>query len=47
MKKRGDIKVLWLQEGIVNNAVGEEAKELGYKFVQNKCTMVEHRGLFG
>ena len=47
MQKRGDIKVLWLQEGIVNNDVGEKAKELGYKFVQNKCTMVEHRGLFG
>lgn len=47
MKKRDDIKVLWLQEGIVNNEVGEEAKKLGYKFVQNRCTMVEHRGLFG
>jgi predicted CoA-binding protein len=47
MKKRKDIKVLWLQEGIVNNEVGEEAQKLGYKFVQNKCTMVEHRGLFG
>ena len=47
MKSRDDIKVLWLQEGIVNNEVGEEAKSLGYKFVQNKCTMVEHRGLFG
>jgi len=47
MKKRDDIKVLWLQEGIVNNEVGEEAKKLGFSFVQNKCTMVEHRGLFG
>ena len=47
MKSRADIKVLWLQEGIVNNEVGEEAKKLGYKFVQNKCTMVEHKGLFG
>ena len=46
MKKRDDIKVLWLQKGIVNNKVGEEAKKLGFKFVQNKCTMVEHRGLF-
>jgi len=47
MQKRGDIKVLWLQEGIVNNEVGEKAKELGYKFVQNKCTMVEHKAIFG
>ncbi len=45
MKKRGDIKVLWLQKGIVNNEVGEEAKSQGFKFVQNKCSMVEHRGL--
>ena len=47
MKKRGDIKVLWLQEGIINNEVGEEAKELGFKFVQNRCTMVEHKRIFG
>ncbi len=47
MKKRDDIKVLWLQKGIVNNEVGEEAKKLGYKFVQNKCTMVEHKALLG
>ena len=47
MKKRGDIKVLWLQKGIVNNEVGEEAKKLGYKFVQNKCTMVEHKAHLG
>ena len=47
MKKRDDIKVLWLQKGIVNNEVGEEAKKLGYKFVQNKCSMVEHKACLG
>jgi len=47
MDKRGDIKILWLQEGIVNNEVGEEAKNKGYKFVQNKCTLKEHKAIFG
>jgi len=43
--KRDDVKVLWLQEGIVNNSAAQRAKELGLKVVQNKCTMVEHRAL--
>ena len=43
--KRDDIKVLWLQEGIVNNIAAQRAKDLGLKVVQNKCTMVEHRAL--
>ena len=45
--KRGDVKVLWLQKGIVNNAAAKRAEELGLKVVQNRCTMVEHRGIFG
>ena len=43
--KRDDVKVLWLQEGIVNNTAAQRAKDLGLKVVQNKCTMVEHRAL--
>ncbi len=43
--KRGDVKVLWLQEGIVNNAAAQRAKDLGLKVVQNRCTMVEHKAL--
>lgn len=43
--KRGDIKAVWLQKGIVNNGALEKAKAAGMLAVQNKCVMVEHRGL--
>jgi len=45
--KRGDIKVLWTQIGIVNNRAGEMAREAGIDVVQNHCAMVEHREIFG
>jgi predicted CoA-binding protein len=45
IKKRGDVKVLWLQEGIVNNKAAKRAEELGLKVVQSRCTMVEHKAL--
>jgi len=41
--KRDDVKVLWLQQGIVNNEAAKRAKDMGLKAVQNKCSMVEHR----
>jgi predicted CoA-binding protein len=43
--KRDDVKVLWLQEGIVNNKAAKRAEDLGLKVVQNRCTMVEHKAL--
>ena len=43
IEKRDDIKVLWLQKGIVNNMAAKRAKDLGLKVVQNRCTMVDHR----
>ncbi len=46
IKTRDDIKVLWLQKGIVNNEAAKKAKDLGLKVVQNRCTMVDHKGLF-
>jgi predicted CoA-binding protein len=46
IEKRDDIKVLWLQQGIVNNAAAARAKNLGLKVVQNRCSMVEHKRLF-
>ena len=42
---RGDVKVLWSQQGIVNNAAAQKAKDAGIMAVQNLCTMVEHKNL--
>ena len=42
---RGDVQVFWSQKGIVNNAAAERARAAGMKVVQNKCAMIEHRGL--
>ncbi len=44
---RGDIKVVWFQKGIVNNEAAKRAQEAGMKVVQNRCTMVDHKTLFG
>ena len=41
--KRDDVKVLWLQKGIVNNKAAKRAKDMGLKVVQNRCSMVEHK----
>jgi len=40
--KRGDVKVFWLQLGIINNEACEKAKANGLLAVQNKCTKIEH-----
>ncbi|MCX7909805.1 MAG: CoA-binding protein [Ignavibacteria bacterium] len=34
---RGDIKVVWLQEGIINNEAKELAEKNGIEFVQDTC----------
>jgi predicted CoA-binding protein len=39
-------KVVWMQQGIVNNAAAEKAKAAGLKVIQNKCIYQEHRNLF-
>ena len=44
---RGDVKVFWGQLGLVNNAAAEKAKNAGMKVVQNHCTKIEHKALFG
>jgi len=44
--ERGDVKVFWGQQGLVNNEAAEKAEKAGMKVVQNHCTMVEHRAFF-
>ena len=36
-------KVLWFQEGVINNDAAEIAKKAGLKVIQNKCILKEHR----
>jgi predicted CoA-binding protein len=45
--ERGDVKVVWLQKGIVNNEAAKKAAEAGMIVVQNRCTMVDHKALAG
>ena len=35
-------KVIWMQEGIVNNAAADRAREAGLKVVMDKCMLKEH-----
>lgn len=44
---RGDVKVFWTQKGIVNNAAAQKASDAGMRVVQNRCSMVEHRRIYG
>lgn len=44
--KRGDVKCVWTQLGLVNNEAAQKAKEAGLTVVQNKCTKIEHARLF-
>ncbi len=39
-------KVLWMQLGIKNEVVAEEAIEKGMKVVQDRCIKIEHSRLF-
>ena len=43
--ERGDIKVFWGQQGLVNNAAAQKAKGAGMTVVQSLCAMVEHRNM--
>lgn len=43
--QKGDVKTIWTQKGIVNNAAAELAKKHNMNVVQNLCTMVEHRNI--
>jgi predicted CoA-binding protein len=43
--ERGDVKVFWSQQGIVNNEAAGMAKNAGLQVVQNQCAMVDHKNL--
>lgn len=43
--KRDDVKVFWLQLGIVNNQACHKAIENGRIAVQNRCTKIEYERL--
>lgn len=41
-KQKGDIKLIWLQEGIINYEAEELAKSNGIDFIQDKCMYKEY-----
>ena len=44
--RRGDVKYIWTQLGLVNNEAAQKASDAGLKVVQNHCTKIEHAVLF-
>jgi uncharacterized protein len=47
IKKKNEIKVIWMQSGIYNEEAEKKAKENGIDVVYNRCMMAEHKRLFG
>jgi uncharacterized protein len=46
IKKKNEVKVFWMQEGIYNQEAEKKAKENGIDVVYNRCMMAEHKRLF-
>ncbi len=44
-RRTGDIQLIWLQEGIINEAARKLAEENGIDFIQNHCMMKEYNML--
>jgi len=42
----GQLHVVWMQLGVVNEQAAEAAKKAGLTVVMNKCMMIEHSRLF-
>ena len=40
---RGDVKVIWMQEGIVNESAAEDARKAKMTVVMDRCAYKEHR----
>ncbi|MDR2789392.1 MAG: CoA-binding protein [Campylobacteraceae bacterium] len=45
IKKRDDVKTLWLQLGIINDKAMEIAQNLGLHAIQDRCLMIEYKKL--
>lgn len=45
-KQKGDVKVVWLQEGIINEDAKKLAEDNGIDFVQDKCMYKEYFNVF-
>ena len=45
-KIKGDVDVIWLQEGIMNEEARKLAEENGIIFIQDKCMMKEYLRYF-
>lgn len=45
--QRDDVRVLWMQLGIRDDAAAERAREAGLTVVQDRCMKVEHGRLSG
>ncbi|AEH37519.1 CoA-binding protein [Halopiger xanaduensis] len=43
--ERDDVKAVWTQKGIRDDAAAERVLEAGRQVVQDRCMMVEHRRL--
>ena len=47
LEERGDVKVLWLQEGIRHDEAAKKAEEAGLVVIQDRCIYKEYVRLFG
>lgn len=45
-RERGDVRVIWLQLGIVNEAARALAEAEGITFIQNRCMYADHVRLY-
>jgi predicted CoA-binding protein len=45
IKRKNEIKVIWMQEGIYNEQAEKKAKETGIDVVYSRCMMAEHMRL--